>query len=133
MNKFYSNSFGKTVTEIAENKVSIEEIIFVISGTAIVNRNQIREAYSPTWGEKEIQIAERLFDEGKVIQPRLILEGENSPFNPFGNNGLITYGKEVFYTDLNELCEIEIDDKATAHNLWVVNRLREKDYLPHKT
>lgn len=132
--KLYGNSLSQAIRKMAEENISTAEVIAIISGTAFTSKEQMLNTYkgeTSLWTEEQFAIAERLWDEGKILQPRIILEEEESPFNPwkFGRKALITFGKEVFYRNVNDLCDIEIDKEATAHNQWIINRLREKCLL----
>ena len=74
-------SFGQCVADIVNGKVKYEDVLFIISGTAIDKRESLVEmgaSYHTRSGHwlgldlvKCMEVTQRLWDGQKVIQPRL--------------------------------------------------------------
>ena len=73
-------SFGRCIRDIAEGKISLDEVAFIISATDIQNRDQIRAvileyrtSYHYLRGidqDLAMQIAYDIWDTNRLIQPR---------------------------------------------------------------
>lgn len=73
-------SFGRCIRDIAEGKISLDEVAFIISSTNIQKRDQIlgviseyRTSYQYLRGvdnDLAMQIAYDIWDTGRLIQPR---------------------------------------------------------------
>ena len=83
LRKLVGLSLSKCIDDILDGKVLEQEVIGIASGTTAKNLNEIEwvcQHYSERWsdggkykarGEQGIAIAMRLFQAGKVYQPRL--------------------------------------------------------------
>jgi len=83
-------SLSRCVNDIAAGRVAYEDVEKIVARTAWASENAIKEgiaSYKATaWADNPEQaavIARRLFDEGKVEQPRL--KGQETPSLPGGN------------------------------------------------
>lgn len=83
-------SYGKCVRDIVSQVVKIEDVLLIVTRTALEDRSQIKQMASiygnvrDYWYGLDLEtctlMAELLWDMGKIYQPRLIVE-ENQLFN----------------------------------------------------
>jgi len=121
----YSNSLSFGIKEAVDNNIDIEDLI-IIAGSNFSSKEEMIEHYSKFyWTESKYTVyASQIWELGRIIQPRQILEEEFS-LEPYGN-------APAAYCWLSDLKFIgtEADFKAScSHNEKLFNALRERNYI----
>ena len=86
--KYYGLSLSNCVKDILNDKIAMQDVIFIITNTCITSRASLMDAigiYSYShWRNhslnKIMNVVETLFFSGKIIQPRVLrIDGPNFP------------------------------------------------------
>ena len=147
--KYILNSLSLGVKTIAEGKIKVEEVKYFITGTAFPleddgqpSLKEIMSTYGdtywrntdedPDFNQKCMDIVRYLIIEKKIIQPRLILEHENSPYTFPCNAPCIGHSCKRFFETVEEWTGENYEDlkneRSTKHNRWIIERLRALGY-----
>lgn len=113
--KYIGFSLSKCVKDILEEKVCLEDVMFIITGTFITNQNHLNEVidmYRGSYWDKHpinkiLDVVNTLMISGKIIQPRVLrldtcniadghwvetyFEEVESMFEPFDNKPRIRF------------------------------------------
>lgn len=149
MKQYILNSLSFGVKAIANGEIKKEEVKYFITGTAfpvdktgMPNFNEIVEHYGNSyWAdyrsevegfqEKCFEVVRYLIDNKKILQPRIILGNEQSPYATAANAPFIGHSHKSYFETAMEWAgmstEAEASD-ASKHNMWLIERLRAHGY-----